>query len=476
MKRNEWFFTVLLCAIIACQVMYAQQPLIKNPRWSFDGNFVQVLYDLEGDLTHEYEISLLLCKENDESFKVKPKRVFGDCGDQRVGVGKRILWEFQKDIAERPPGEGYFFIITAGDAEARTHSGTFLPSVLSIAAKISQRGNDSTLDVDEQADVRIVISNSGIGIARDPILRIVCDENPGILIHPAEHRLQSLTPNSVIEGRSVVAGAESLKNGFAKLHFRVEDAPKYAACETTLTIPTRAFLPPRFSVKPAFWKRSGETILQPVTAKIPRGDSISINFNVKNIGSGIAESLHVSAQESSRLLAVRLAPGDSMDFSLPVFADDGILEDSLGIDVYIGEKHSQCFLDTALFFPLAPVAKEVGINVPQPARPTTFDASSSSDRSAAQNFAGPRLLKTVEPVYPPEALSQGIEGGVRVRVEVGVDGKVKNATVLESPSELLIDPVIKAVRQYEFTPTGIGMNLTNGILEIVIRFSLPKTK
>jgi TonB family protein len=62
------------------------------------------------------------------------------------------------------------------------------------------------------------------------------------------------------------------------------------------------------------------------------------------------------------------------------------------------------------------------------------------------------LIHRVEPIYPPEAERQGIEGNVRLRVTVGPDGVVRFVQLLSGPPTLA-QAAIEAVRQWRFSPT-----------------------
>lgn len=62
-----------------------------------------------------------------------------------------------------------------------------------------------------------------------------------------------------------------------------------------------------------------------------------------------------------------------------------------------------------------------------------------------------RLRDKVEPVYPPEALNRNVQGDVMVRVLVGADGRVREATALTG-HPLLTDAALDAVRQWIFEP------------------------
>jgi protein TonB len=62
-------------------------------------------------------------------------------------------------------------------------------------------------------------------------------------------------------------------------------------------------------------------------------------------------------------------------------------------------------------------------------------------------------VETRPPVYPPRCLRMGIEGTVRVRVLVGENGRVQEATVGKSSGEAALDDAaLEAVRDWRFEP------------------------
>jgi len=73
----------------------------------------------------------------------------------------------------------------------------------------------------------------------------------------------------------------------------------------------------------------------------------------------------------------------------------------------------------------------------------------------------PSVFQDVKPVrrakikYPPEAEAQHIEGRVRVRLSVDVDGNVTDAQILlAEPPGVFEDAVLEGVRQYKFKKDG----------------------
>jgi protein TonB len=70
-------------------------------------------------------------------------------------------------------------------------------------------------------------------------------------------------------------------------------------------------------------------------------------------------------------------------------------------------------------------------------------------------FRDVKPVKKVKPVYPPEAEAQHIEGRVKVRLSVALDGSVTDAQVLSAqPPGVFEESVLAAVRQYRFKKDG----------------------
>jgi protein TonB len=64
-------------------------------------------------------------------------------------------------------------------------------------------------------------------------------------------------------------------------------------------------------------------------------------------------------------------------------------------------------------------------------------------------------VRKVKPVYPPEAEAQHIQGRVKVRLTVNVEGAVTDVQVLASePAGVFDEAVLTAVRQYVFKNGG----------------------
>ncbi len=64
----------------------------------------------------------------------------------------------------------------------------------------------------------------------------------------------------------------------------------------------------------------------------------------------------------------------------------------------------------------------------------------------------PRLVTKVIPVYPPLARDAGMEGAIKVRMLVGVDGRIRRAEIEEKHASLFDEAALTAARQWIFTP------------------------
>jgi TonB family protein len=81
------------------------------------------------------------------------------------------------------------------------------------------------------------------------------------------------------------------------------------------------------------------------------------------------------------------------------------------------------------------------------------------------------LTQRVEPVYPPEALAERIEGTVRLDAVIDAEGNVKSVQVLSGPKQLL-DAASEAVRKWHYSPTLLNGMPIQTERQVTIRFQL----
>jgi TonB family protein len=87
------------------------------------------------------------------------------------------------------------------------------------------------------------------------------------------------------------------------------------------------------------------------------------------------------------------------------------------------------------------------------------------------NVQQAKLLAKVQPVYPPEAKAQGIEGTVVLQATLGKDGKVENL-VLVSGDPMLAAAAMDAVRQWQYATTLLNGDAVEVLTEIRVNFTL----
>lgn len=81
------------------------------------------------------------------------------------------------------------------------------------------------------------------------------------------------------------------------------------------------------------------------------------------------------------------------------------------------------------------------------------EAASPPASSAGGGSGQPVLLEAPEPVYPPRAIQLRKQGSVLIAVELGADGRVQAAVVLESSGfEPLDQAALEAIRRWRFEP------------------------
>jgi periplasmic protein TonB len=102
--------------------------------------------------------------------------------------------------------------------------------------------------------------------------------------------------------------------------------------------------------------------------------------------------------------------------------------------------------------------------VPAPT-PRTPSGINSSDLQPGE------LTHKVDPEYPPAALTQRVEGTVKILVVIGLDGNVKTVQPLSGPP-MLIPAALNAVRQWRYSPTLLHGRRIETQREISVAFRI----
>ncbi|MCW4462252.1 TonB family protein [Sphingomonas sp. BT-65] len=103
-----------------------------------------------------------------------------------------------------------------------------------------------------------------------------------------------------------------------------------------------------------------------------------------------------------------------------------------------------------------------GITVDPPRAPVLVSAA-----------VDPRYADALQPPYPPSAIRGGIEGSVKVRALIGVDGRVKVIEVVKSPNDVLADATRRhALARWRFKPATRDGIPVEGWKTMTMRFQI----
>ncbi|MCU1315567.1 MAG: hypothetical protein JWN63_889 [Candidatus Acidoferrum typicum] len=123
--------------------------------------------------------------------------------------------------------------------------------------------------------------------------------------------------------------------------------------------------------------------------------------------------------------------------------------------------------------PTASVAPTWSVAVstnPYPSIRVPADISSQKPSSGSSLQIG-RAISLVEPVYPEDAKSQGIEGTVKLHVVVGGDGSVQNIELTSGPA-LLAKAASSAIREWRYAKTLLGGQPVETEQDVIVKFRM----
>src|SRR5512135_2124046 len=91
--------------------------------------------------------------------------------------------------------------------------------------------------------------------------------------------------------------------------------------------------------------------------------------------------------------------------------------------------------------------------------------------AGSEGVPAPKRTKHVQPVYPQEALAQGIRGIVILEIILDKQGKVESTAVVRSVPGL-DEAAVAAARQWEYTPTKVDGKPVRVRITVPVVFSL----
>ena len=106
-------------------------------------------------------------------------------------------------------------------------------------------------------------------------------------------------------------------------------------------------------------------------------------------------------------------------------------------------------------------------------QPVPEPVFANTSYTVATNAAAPTRIKDVRPVYPPIAVSYGVQGVVVVQARITDAGRIADARVLQ-PAGLLSQSAIDAVRQWEFDAATVNTAGNPILITVTARFVAPR--
>jgi len=160
-------------------------------------------------------------------------------------------------------------------------------------------------------------------------------------------------------------------------------------------------------------------------------------------------------------------PPDTQAFNVPIDEPTPTEPDKIDFDARsLATSQSP---DIATSLPVIPIEHD---------RETETDYKTSEPGGAEiiePQFYAPRLVQSFEPPYPGPSILQAEEGVVQVRVTIGPNGEVGDASIEKSSGFTRLDQAaLKAVRRWRFAPAMRGSEAMVGSKVVAVRFLLKK--
>jgi protein TonB len=81
------------------------------------------------------------------------------------------------------------------------------------------------------------------------------------------------------------------------------------------------------------------------------------------------------------------------------------------------------------------------------------------------------LIHRVQPVYPPSAKENHIQGTVVLQAVIGTDGQIAELTPISGPAELT-QAALDAVKQWQYRPYVLSGKPVEAVTQIRVNFKL----
>lgn len=111
-----------------------------------------------------------------------------------------------------------------------------------------------------------------------------------------------------------------------------------------------------------------------------------------------------------------------------------------------------------------------------PSRDTTMQQSEQPPPEFLEVEVPPGVTTRTNPVYPPDALKQGLNGTVWVKIWVDKAGKPRAVAVVKSTNEIFDQSALDAARQWKFSPARLHDKPVDVWVTIPFKYTLKDDK
>jgi len=126
-----------------------------------------------------------------------------------------------------------------------------------------------------------------------------------------------------------------------------------------------------------------------------------------------------------------------------------------------------------LYLNLGKVSETVTVNGGKSGA-TPEEAASPQRIRVSGNVQSAKMVKRVNPIYPPEAKKAGVQGTVRMQAVIGKEGEVLGLTLLMAPSAELARSAMDAVNQWRWSPTLLNGQPVEIQTSVDVNYTLTK--
>lgn len=197
-------------------------------------------------------------------------------------------------------------------------------------------------------------------------------------------------------------------------------------------------------------------------------------FNLQKINVLMSASLDLKVEKGGKTAEVFVLNGHRLVLLLTKVAGD---KDIFAVEVKEKEDSTKPLLATDIIVPEGKTAtlgfsdSEEKIFFLTLHRGANQKSTAREGQRLPKGGKGPKLIKKVNPVYPPEVKQAGVEGAVILEATVDIQGKVSNIKVLKGDNDLLNKAAVEALGQWEYEPLIVGGKPMQFVITVTVRFT-----